>query len=654
MTRTDRIQEGGTGTDRFDCGHPETRRAPNGAVAAAELIGEKPRSNTEPRLLTVAPGVHTYVGGSIVNRTFIEGEDGVIVYDTGVDLADGRRALAALRTVTDKPVAAVIYSHNHYAHGTQAFLDEAASDAGGAGNTGTEAPVLGHPRVNENLALGRDAMDFPEAAPALARRFRFQFASYLPEEGPDAPVGATYPAQTPRGTVPVSAPVRDGEERTIAGVRMQFFTEHWTDSDDTLTVWMPDLGVALNNFLWPTIPNFYALRGTGFRDPRSWRDGVLQLRDLQPEHLLSTHSRPHSGRERIRRTLEGYADAIAFTYDQSVRGILAGMGPDELRRFVRLPEHLASQRHNRDGYGETQYQPPYIYERVLGWYDGRPEHINPPPRALAGARIVEGFGGPARVREAVAEALERGEASWAATLAGHLVDADPENQSHRDLKAATLRELGQRAGGSIARHFYLTHARELEGKVSIPPSEPWTVGDVLRAPPQMHIDHLRVRLDPSRSGETERFLVLDLTDRDTRAGLHLRKSVCEFVADVNRHPYAPDAVVSLDARTWAELVTGELGWADALAGGRAAVRGEEAEVIEFFGFFDPQPAAGSAGQGAGDRSSAAEDAGPIRAGSGPVRGSGTGLKNGTASVAEAEAPEAEARNAQARREVRDA
>ncbi|WP_051297805.1 alkyl sulfatase dimerization domain-containing protein [Brevibacterium album] len=580
-------------TDRYCGPAPATRTAANGAVAAAELIRDRrsaggpetrspdrpeARSPGGPRIITVAPGVHTYVGGSIVNRTFIEGEDGVIVYDTGVDLADGRRALAALRSVTDKPVACVIYSHNHYAHGTQAFLGDSA-----------EVPVIGHPRVNGNLARGGDAMDFPEAAPALALRFRFQFASFLPETGPDAPVGATYPSATPAGTVPVSVPVEDGREMTVAGVRMQFLTEHWTDSDDTLTVWLPDLGVALNNFLWPTIPNFYSLRGTGFRDPRSWRDGVLQLRDLQPEHLISTHARPVSGRECVRETLEGYADAIAHTYDQSIRGILHGLGPDELRSFVRLPEHLASQAHNRDGYGETQYQPPYVYERVLGWYDGRPEHINPPPRELAGTRIVEGFGGPARVREAVAEALERGEASWAAALAGHLLDADPGSRAHRELKAATLRALAQRAGGTIARHFYLTHARQLEGTAVIPPSEPWTVADVLRAPPRMHIDHLRVRLDPERSGETERFLALTLTDRDTRAGLHLRRSVCEYVADVDRHPYAPDAELELDAHTWALLLTGGLSWADAIAKGAVRVRGEAADVVEFFGFFDPQP-----------------------------------------------------------------
>ncbi|MBC3190433.1 MBL fold metallo-hydrolase [Pseudonocardia sp. C8] len=567
-----------TMTDRY-CGTTvETATAANGAVAAAELVSRGAGGRADPHVVTVAEGVHTYVGGSIVNRTFIEGTDGVVVYDTGDDLADGEQAYAALRTVTDKPVAAVVYSHNHYAQGALAF------------STGEDGiPVIGHPRVNANLARGADAVDFPEAAPALAQRFRRQFAAYLPEEGPDAPMGATYAAFTPRGALPVNRAVTDGEELTIAGVRMQFFTAHRSDSDDTLTVWLPDAEVALNNFLWPNLPNFYALRGTGFRDPRSWRDGILLIRDLQPEHLLGTHTRPIQGARRIRQTLEGYADAIAYVYDQSLRGILRGLGPDELRGFVQLPEYLAAQPHNRAGYGELQYQPPYLYERVFGWFDGRPENINPPPRRLVAERIVEGFGGPDRVRAAVDEALDREELSWAATLAGHLLDTDPHDPGARALKARALRALGQRAGGSIARHFYLSYALELEERVEIPPSVPATVEAVLRAPAGMHLDHLRVRLDPARSGDTERFVVVELTDDGLRAGLHLRRAVCEYVADVARHPDEPDATVSMTRRTWAELVTGTRTWPAALDEGRVTVKGNADDVVEFFGFFDPQP-----------------------------------------------------------------
>lgn len=86
--------------------------------------------------------------------------------------------------------------------------------------------------------------------------------------------------------MPVNHPVTNGEELTIAGLRFQFFTEGNTDSDDTMTVWMPDQKVALNNVLWPYPPNIYTPRGALWRDPRAWRDATRVLRDLQPEMLI--------------------------------------------------------------------------------------------------------------------------------------------------------------------------------------------------------------------------------------------------------------------------------------------------------------------------------------------------------------------------------
>jgi len=37
------------------------------------------------------------------------------------------------------------------------------------------------------------------------------------------------------------------------------------------------------------------------------------------------------------KTLTLYMDMISFTYDQTLRGIVRGMGPDELRHFVTIP-----------------------------------------------------------------------------------------------------------------------------------------------------------------------------------------------------------------------------------------------------------------------------------------------------------------------------
>lgn len=570
------------GLHRYCGAHVPTTTASNGAVLAADLHENVTRVfAVEPRLIRVTDRVHTFVGGSIVNRTFIEGDDGVIVYDTGDDLADGRRAVAALREITDKPVKAIVYSHNHYAHGSRAFVDE--------GDDGDEVLVIGHPRLNANLH-GQSGFagggEFPEAAPVLHQRFLRQFGTSLPASGPDAGFAAVIPESAAKGTLPANRTVQDGETLTVAGIRMQFFTRHISDSDDTLTVWLPDHGVVLNNFLWSTLPNLYTLRGDIFRDPQSWRDGVRLIRRLQPEHLVNTHALPVSGADTVAEVLDAYADAVSYFVDQTLRGITKGLGPDDLREFVQLPEHLRNAAHNAENYGELSYFPPYIYQHIFGWYDGEPAHINPAPRRLAAQRIVEGFGGRNAVLASVRKAVADGELSWAAELVTHLLTVEPDDEQARAVKAGILRSLAQIAAGTIGRHFYLSHALELEGKISIPAAIPVTVDTVLACEPTRFIDFQRIRLNPDHSRNADVMLAIELTDADTACALHVRRGVAEFVTDLDQHPRSADSRVSMTFETWARLYTGGLDVADGIAEGALTVDGDPARVVAFFGMFD--------------------------------------------------------------------
>jgi alkyl sulfatase BDS1-like metallo-beta-lactamase superfamily hydrolase len=47
----------------------------------------------------------------------IDTDEGLIAFDTGDTKHDGEILLAAIRTVSDKPVKAIIYGHSHTVHG---------------------------------------------------------------------------------------------------------------------------------------------------------------------------------------------------------------------------------------------------------------------------------------------------------------------------------------------------------------------------------------------------------------------------------------------------------------------------------------------------------------------------------------------------------
>ncbi len=68
--------------------------APNGAIVNADYLNFLVSGGwDEAKLVEVREGVHTIVGYSLSNYTFIEGETGLIVFDVGNNIGMGRPPL---------------------------------------------------------------------------------------------------------------------------------------------------------------------------------------------------------------------------------------------------------------------------------------------------------------------------------------------------------------------------------------------------------------------------------------------------------------------------------------------------------------------------------------------------------------------------------
>ncbi|CAB3778398.1 Putative alkyl/aryl-sulfatase YjcS [Paraburkholderia caffeinitolerans] len=552
----------------------ELATAPNGAVvnrvALERLRASEPHT---PEVRKIADGVWSVIGHSLVNVHVIEGERGLIVYDTGFSVKEAETILRDIRKISTKPVTAIIYSHWHYIWGAGVIAD---------GNKDVE--IVAHPNLPKNLAS--PDLPIPELDILQNVRAMQQFNNFMPSEGQDAAIAPLMDFKPERAMLPPTRIVEHEEEAVIDGVRMRFLTRYGSDADDCITVWLPERKVVLTNMLWHAIPNVYPLRGAAFRDPRSWIAGLREIRDLNPDYVLSTHTFPIMGADASRKTVTGYMDALAFIYDQTVRGALKGLGLQDLKHVLVLPKALSDIAQNAEVYGELSAFPQAIFQHALGWFDGDAATINTLPTVVEAQKIAELAGGRDRLMSAAENALEKGEYAWAAQLANYLYRLDPLDPAVRSTKAAALRKMARAATGSIARAFLISQARALEGSTKIPRVLFMPVARLMLANPAVLVNHFRVRIDPLKAEGVDCVLAVRFTDVDKTYGLHVRNGVAEFVADPASHYQQAEDAIVLPRLAWAKFYNGEYDVDALLADPTTDIEGSRERVRAFLGRFD--------------------------------------------------------------------
>jgi alkyl sulfatase BDS1-like metallo-beta-lactamase superfamily hydrolase len=115
-----------------------------------------------------------------------------------------------------------------------------------------------------------------------------------------------------------------------------------------------------------------------------------------------------------------------------------------------------------------------------------------------------------------------------------------------------LRQLAYLSTGANARSHLLTQALALEGKIVVPriiPPQPQAIA----AAPEVTVDYFRVRIDPKKSGDTDKVLLFDFQGDHSTVGLHIRRAVAEYLEDPDEHYKPGDVIMSLTGEAWAKL-----------------------------------------------------------------------------------------------------
>lgn len=475
----------------FEPNDKRTVTAPNGARVHEDHLAQSVVLRRE--FYEVRSGVWCFVGNGLSNQTFVDAPEGIIAFDTGESVQEMALALRELRTYTNRPVAAVVYTHFHYVEGTRAVLDE--------DNHVQPLQIFGHRRIADNKARTAG-----EIAPAYGRGLVEQFAIVMPPDGPDGLVnvglGFSYrnPAHAPAtpGFLPVTHELPDEGEVTIAGEPV-LVRHSPSDSDDSVNFYFPRTKVCVHNTVWPTLFNVFAIRGEEYRDPRVLIPGVDNIIAWRPEHLIATHGPPLSGRDRIREVSERYRDSIQFLWDQTVRGINKGWTMDEVASRVSLPAFYDQDHFTSERYGVGEHHVRQIYAGLRGWFDGEESKLFPLEPEERFTRLITGFGGRAEVARQASEALDSGDVRWGVELATWLARSTEATPADRELLAAGLRLIAERTPAANIRNWAITRARHLDGQTPMDRFMQHTFGvrTTTHAGSPELIHALRVLLDPT-------------------------------------------------------------------------------------------------------------------------------------------------------------
>jgi len=531
-------------------------------------------ANDDAKLVQLTEHVYAAVGFDIANIGFIVTDEGILVFDTGGSVERAELALAAIREVSDKPIVGVIYSHGHGDH-----------------TGGVDAFIRPDERGTIPIYAGRNYQRYlrESAVPRGLMRAYYQMGYLIPKDitgsvgsgiGPAVGGGgATY--QTPTVTV------EDTLDLTLGGVRVQLFYSP-SDLDDGLSAWLPDEKVMMvGDAAYAMLPAIATPRFEFGRQSWEALETLDRYRQYPIEQLLPGHLRVISGEVAVSNFLRNFRDLVQYLQDQSIRAVNRRLDHDEAAKEMEanLPAHLRDDPDLGERYHEFSWIAKGMYTKAGGWWSGDVVdlvRVTPSERA---ERTLDLIGSRKKVRKAAERAFEKGQRGWAAELVRMLVVTDPSDENARTMLARILRTIAYDSNTSNLRHYLLTEALVMEGKIDLE-TLPVDVANprFLAANPDSVLFRAQgTRLDPVSSGTVE--LTGGFTIRDTgeEHTLIIRRGVIEWRPG---RPEKADVRVSFDRETWIMIAGGQLRWLDAERAGSLEATPGRAALENYVKHFD--------------------------------------------------------------------
>ncbi|CAH0526156.1 alkyl sulfatase dimerization domain-containing protein [Vibrio hippocampi] len=473
-------------------------------------------------IIQVDDNVYLGYGFGLDTPVMIEGDDGIIIIDPGESVQMAQAVKAQFRQITQKPVKAIIYSHNHIDHisGVRAWATDAQVNAGEIQIIAQEGLTAAVANWSSNLGT------------LFGHRTSYTGAKHV-EEGEHGTVNDGLGPRFMQGDISFIEPnvvFKDRLDTTIAGVEMQIVNVP-SETKDEIVVYLPNQKIlhAAEVLQGENFPNLHSIRGTKFRDPSMWFKGIDIMRQFDTEVMINSHGRPVEGKAAVSNVLTAYRDAIQFTHDQTIRYMNKGMTPDELVEVVKLPEHLAHHPWLGEHYGTVAHAVRQIYVGYNGFFEADPWQLEPMAYEQRAKAFVEIMGGRNNIISTAKAAIQASNYTFAAEILSYPITVNKQDMEARSLKAQAYKAWAAEQVNINWRNWALNAAAELEGTRDFSNLISFASADVLTALPSVQIfDMMTSTLIAEKTLDVNMALTYRFTDTQESYTIEIRNGIAQL------------------------------------------------------------------------------------------------------------------------------
>lgn len=533
-----------------------------------------------PRVEAIGDHMWVAIGYDLANVILVRRDTEGLLIDTAMSPARAKVIRDALLAASPGPIHHIVLTHSHIDHigGLSVWMDgESTPPAVWATDAFTPHLFKQYGSFRE-AELVRGARQFGRSVST--------YASPCSGLGAHADVdaalesGVRLPTHTFTGHTTL----------TLGDWDVHLYEAHG-ETHDQLYVHIPALDAVFPGDNWyRTFPNLYTIRGTSPRPIDAWIASLDAMRALEPVYLVPSHTRPVVGRDAVQQALTVYRDGIQWVRDQTTRRANAGDTIDTIAASIGLPPELASEPTLREFYGQIDWSARAIYDASLGWFDGTPGTLYPPPPDDTAVKTVAAMGGEEAVAALIRNALSDNDARWALHVCELLRRAGGDPLVTTPLYIEALEATASTVQNTNGRSYLLEYARELAGTTA-PFGDPSLSDALITAIPLPIIfSVLQTKLIPERAEgvhETLRFQFEEADSVTPDVFVTVRHRIAEvaYETPLPGTP-APFATLRCTPQTWRELALGLRTPQELALRGDLRIDGNPLHVARFFDRFE--------------------------------------------------------------------